>query len=132
MERVICSNCKTQFEDDSNVPLGVRKSCPSCGSTFRLSTKTLAGEITSRSRLSYKGRRGGKGKPFILGTIGADLYRKLQKWMRLERVIDRENNLYEEVVKDPSTGKIIHHRQEPLSKHQGFGSAKKPKTDNTD
>ena len=44
-------------------------------------------------------------------------------------VIDRENDLYKEVVTDPDTGKIIHQCEEPLSEHVGHGSAKhRPKT----
>jgi len=131
MEPVVCNNCKAQFEDEPNVPSEARKSCPSCGSTSRLFFRPLEGEITPRSKLIYKGRRGGKGKPFIFGTIGADLFRKIQKWIHLERVIDRENDYYKEVVRDPSTGEVIHHCEEPLSKHQGHGSAKKRKTDDT-
>ncbi len=131
MERVVCSNCKTEFEDEPDVLPESRKPCPSCGSTSRLFFKAPEGEITPRSKLSYKGRRCGKKKPFIWGTVGADLFRKIQKWMRLERVFNRENDYYKEVVTDPITGDIIHHCEEPLSKHQEHGSAKKRKTDNT-
>ena len=49
--------------------------------------------------------------------------------MRLERVIDREKDSYKEIVTDPITGEVTHHCGEPLSKHQGYGSAKKQGTD---
>jgi len=80
--------------------------------------------MTPRSKLKYKGKRNGRGKPFIEGVVGSDLSIRLQKWMRLERVIDRENDHYKEVVTDPTTGDVIHQCDEPLSKHQGHGSAK--------
>ena len=44
--------------------------------------------------------------------------------MKLERHIDRDNDHYHEKVTDPETGEIIHESDEPLSEHQGHGSAK--------
>lgn len=44
--------------------------------------------------------------------------------MKLERIIDRENDWYEEVVTDPETGEVIHRCAERLSEHTGRGSAK--------
>lgn len=41
-----------------------------------------------------------------------------------ERPIDRSNVIYREEVIDPTTGRVIHHCEEPLSKHRGHGSAK--------
>ncbi len=42
--------------------------------------------------------------------------------------IDRRNDSYREIVKDKPTGKILHEREEPLSKHIGHGSAKYKKS----
>lgn len=47
--------------------------------------------------------------------------------MQKERLIDWGNDRYKEVVTDPETGIIVHHCEEPLSKHRGHGSAKKTK-----
>jgi hypothetical protein len=44
--------------------------------------------------------------------------------MQLTRIIDREKDLYKEVVKDPDTGEIVHECEEPLSQHIGHGTAK--------
>ncbi len=41
----------------------------------------------------------------------------------LDRVIDRENNSYKEIITDKN-GNIVHRCIEPLSEHQGYGSAK--------
>jgi hypothetical protein len=43
-------------------------------------------------------------------------------------VIDRDNNRYFEMVTDYESGEIIHHCEEPLSEHQGHGSAKPKKS----
>jgi hypothetical protein len=64
-------------------------------------------------------------KPFIEAVSGDDLHRKSQKWMKLERVVDRDKNQYSETITDPSTGKVVHQCKEPLTKHRGHGSAKK-------
>jgi hypothetical protein len=39
--------------------------------------------------------------------------------MVLRRWIDREKDSYFESVTDTQTGEIVHHSQEPLSKHRG-------------
>jgi hypothetical protein len=77
--------------------------------------------------MGLKGRRREGGRPYFEAVSGADLQRKSGKWMHLERVVDRENDNYREVVKDPETGAIIHECEEPLSKHQGHGAAKHKK-----
>jgi transcription elongation factor Elf1 len=128
MAQVTCNNCRTEYEAETNEPSESRTKCPVCGSTARLSFQSCEGGVSVYSKLSYKGKRGGKGKPFVLGVIGYDLFRKIQKWMRLERVIDRENDYYKEVITNPTTGEIIHHCEEPLSEHRGHGSAKKKRT----
>jgi hypothetical protein len=55
---------------------------------------------------------------------GDDLRKKSGKWYTKERIIDRKNDLYKEIVRNPETGEIIHHCEELLSKHIGHGSAK--------
>ena len=52
-----------------------------------------------------------------------DLHRKTGKWYII--YIDREHNQYKKIVKDKTTGMIIHECKEPLSKHKGHGSAKR-------
>src|SRR5437764_14424261 len=119
MVQVKCNNCGTRYEAEPNEPSEARTKCPSCGSTARLFFQSCKGEVLAHSKLSYKGKRGGRGRPFIEGVIGDDLFRKTQKWMRLERIIDHENNHYKEVITDPTTGKVVRHCEELLSKHQG-------------
>lgn len=125
METVLCGVCKTEFQDRANVQADARASCPSCGSTARSFLHTVAVDVTSLVTLNYEGRRGGKGKPFVIGKLGVDLFVKLEKWVHLERVIDRANDRYKEVVTDPTSKEVIHRCEEPLSQHQNHGSAKK-------
>jgi|GEM_PF-6032588 len=43
------------------------------------------------------------------------------------RIIDRETDKYEELIRDQLTGEIIHHCKESLSQHRDHGSAKRRK-----
>jgi len=47
--------------------------------------------------------------------------------MRKERIIDRENNIYRELVVNSDTGEIVRDVEQPLSEHTGRGSAKHKK-----
>ena len=60
---------------------------------------------------------------------GYDLRKSDGKWMQKERVLDKDNDHYKEVVVDSETGEVIHHNEEPLSEHFGHGSAKFKKND---
>jgi hypothetical protein len=68
-----------------------------------------------------------EGKTLAEGLSGDDLHRKSGKWMKKERLINRAEDRYKEVITDPETGGVVHHCDEPLSQHRGHGSAKKKK-----
>jgi len=84
----------------------------------------VSGEVTLHSKLALKAKRGGKGRPFMEHVVGDDLHRKSGVWMKLTRVIDHVRNWYSEKVFNPKTGEVVHETEEPLSDHQGHGSAK--------
>lgn len=126
-EKILCGKCQNELDEDTGLPVNERIPCPKCGSISRKFHKSLHGKLTLKSKLKMKGRHAGGGNPFIEKITGDDLHRKSNKWMKLRRTIDRENDKYHEIVTDPSTGKIIHECKEPLSKHQGHGSAKPKK-----
>jgi hypothetical protein len=56
---------------------------------------------------------------------GHALHRKSGQWNILSRLIDREQDTYDERIDDGETGMIIRELREPLSKHSGRGSAKR-------
>ena len=47
------------------------------------------------------------------------------KLVRHERLIDRKNDRYFELVEDPDTDEVVHRCEEKLSDHRGHGSAKR-------
>jgi hypothetical protein len=122
---VRCNNCGILIDEPPNIAFEKRKPCSSCGSLNRKYEKLLEATISMQAKLGLKAKRRFSKKPFLEVILGADLYKKTQKWMQRERIIDREKDLYREVVTDPKKGEIIHKCEEPLSEHVGHGSAKK-------
>ena len=78
-----------------------------------------------------KQKRPGHKKPIYESVSGDDLHRATGQWNKLTREIDRENNLYKEVITNPESGDVLRHCEEPLTDHFGRGSAK-PKSSEGD
>ena len=125
---VVCGKCKCELAEEPNTEASQRVPCPKCGSTSRSFEVTAHATLTIKEKMGMQGRHPGKGRPFIEQVAGDDLHQKSGKWMKLSRVIDRENDSYKETVTDPTTGEIVHHCDEPLSKHTGHGDAKRKKS----
>ena len=125
--RSSCGECGVVLEDSPSFPPESRTPCPACGSITRAIQVSISESIVVREKLGMKTKHEEAKKPYIESVSGDDLHRKTGKWMKLSRLIDRENNLYKEEVKDLATGDIVHRCDEPLSDHRGHGSAKRPK-----
>ncbi len=79
------------------------------------------------SSLTAKGKHAGatgRRKWFVETFSGADWSHRLQRFIRKQRTLDRDNDRYAEKVVDPETGEVLRDVEEPLSEHQGRGSAK--------
>jgi hypothetical protein len=123
---IFCRDCKAQLEENPHSPTTERHPCPRCGSLAQLVDMHMSSEVHVRTQIKTKARRGGRGKPFFEETMGADLFRKTGRWMRLHRIIDRAKDRYHERVTDPSTGEVVHECDERLSSHTGHCSGKPP------
>lgn len=123
-ELIRCAKCKLVLDEDPSVQPDKRTPCPSCGSTSRSFEVTATAGIGLSASLGMNAKHAGEKKPFIEQISGKYLHRKTNKNVDKTRVIDRENDRYLETITDPQTGVIIHHCDEPLSKHIGHGSAK--------
>ena len=125
-----CSNCgenmPSEWISSSNV-----KICPNCGSTnqdiqIEISEKMsiyecLEGILDDAGLPSNRQRK----KTRTEFRTGHDWSNRLQKMVHKERLIDRRNDIYRELVTDPATGEVIHECEEPLSQHTGHGDAKR-------
>lgn len=125
MTPVSCAQCGRVITEGATEPIKARRPCPSCGSTTR-NIKVLAQDgAILREKLGMKARRPGRSRPYFEAVCGADLHRKTGRWMHKSRIIDRENDLYQELVVDPGTGNVVHECREPLSAHRGHGTARR-------
>jgi len=118
MKVVNCEKCglhKGKFE--SGVP------CNSCGSVNPVIHITINDTGAGREKLGIKCRSDGVGRPLVELVSGDDLHRNTGTWREIRRVINREKNEYHEVIKDATTGEILHECHEPLSEHRGHGAA---------
>lgn len=124
---VVCSNCDTDLVEQPADE--VREPCPKCGSPKRRFNRHIVDSVSIHEMLAMKMRRRGKrGDPAIESKNGDSFSTRLGRWMKLEQVIDRENNRYRKKVWDPKTGQILREADKPLTEHRGHGSAedKKP------
>lgn len=119
---VRCSSCNNPLEDTT---LQKNDSCPNCGGANKTFNLTVEEKVTIRDGLGRKAKRPGAKKPYIEDLSIPDHSHKLQKVVHRARTIDRDNDRYFEKITDYETGETIHHCEEPLSQHQGHGSAKK-------
>ncbi|MCY4351714.1 MAG: zinc ribbon domain-containing protein [Gemmatimonadetes bacterium] len=120
-----CTECGNPIEEPINKQ--EYATCPHCGSDQR-PISNCGAKINIKEQSIYTlidPNQTGKSKIRYERLSGDDLHRKSGKWNKKERIIDRENDRYMEKFIDPETGGVIHHCDEPLSEHQGHGSAKK-------
>lgn len=113
-----CEQCGTELKKSD-------KKCPKCGSTKKVFAKRVGGTLYPRGSLRARQKRKGFSK-FVKEVIQgwfASINPKLSKGVEKQRTIDKERDMYDEVVKDARTGETIHETHEPLSQHKHFGSS---------
>ena len=123
-----CGGCGAVLNPPSNSH--VRVPCPICGSMVRGIELSFGESLEMHDSLRFKLKGVGHKEPISEGISGQEFYRKEQKWVSKERLIDRGANpkRYREKVTDPDTGSVIHECDERLDAHIGHGSAKAKKT----
>ena len=84
--------------------------------------KAHAGRLAAKGAIR-KGQRKGRRK-YDYESIKGNEFSSNGTFVQKERVIDRENNLYKELVINVDTGEILHSSEHPLSEHKDHGSAK--------
>lgn len=122
---VKCNKCGTTLNEATDIQPDKRIPCPSCGSTSRCYEECALVKVGVVTGGKMKGKHANENKPFIVQSSGKDLFRKTGQLMDKIMVIDRDHNLYQEIITDPGTGEVIRSCTEPLSEHKGHGSAKK-------
>lgn len=112
-----CGDCGAELKQND-------KWCPKCGSNKVIFHKSVGGN-TLRPQGSLRARKKQKGfSKFVVEVVKGwfpSRNQKLTDGVHKERIVDRENNQYNEVVKDAKTGEITHEKHEPLSEHKKGG-----------
>ena len=78
--------------------------------------------------IGYSLKKVGVKKPSVESIHRLETQVSTGRVVEKSRLIDRENDRYVEHVVDDTNRETIHRSEEPLSEHQGHGSAKKTKT----
>lgn len=125
MTNGLCGECGELTDEPTGTPVELRKPCPNCGSLSRMAKVHIEEKLGLHSDLGLEARSPGEKKPFLEQKTGDSYWRKMGKWMRRNRIIDRRNNRYIKKVEDPNTGEIVRDVDEPLTAHRGRGSAKR-------
>lgn len=119
-----CGSCGAEINEDPHAPAADRQPCPSCGSRARAFKGTFSATVIGLAGMRFKAKRSGHKKPIYEGRSEPSVQRSTGIMMHLERFFDRINDWYRERITNPKTGEVVHCCDEPLSQHQGHGSAK--------
>ena len=101
-------------------------SCPSCGSPQTLCI-SVEDNICIHEWIRKVDKLAGFKEPIAEQIVGDELTHNTGKWSHKERIIDRVNNIYYEIVINKETGEVIHFCKEPLDQHTSHGLDKKNK-----
>jgi hypothetical protein len=122
----ICSGCGDPWPPDTEPG---QWTC-SCGSTRRTNVLGQTAEVRVEAPLGggriKSDKRMASGKPALEKKFGGDLHRDSGTMRSINRTVDRKNDRYEELITELD-GTVVRDVAEPLSEHQGHGSARRPK-----
>lgn len=125
---VRCGSCGWQVAEPKvwlHSQVAQRRPCPSCDSQDAWIAKLgVTDTAQAREFIGLKGKEPGRKKPIFELQDGNQLEHSTGRWMQKRRLIDRDQDLYEEIVVDAETGEVRHVCKEPLSQHWDHGSAK--------
>jgi predicted nucleic acid-binding Zn-ribbon protein len=126
LEQVDCAACGYVFDDtDEAMSIDSREPCPQCGATARKAHARFEAELKPTSSLHGVGYTGRKANWFAKFWSRTELFKLSNRYHKVERSLNKRADEYNEVIHDAASGELVREVHEPLSKHQGHGSAKK-------
>lgn len=104
--------------------------CPVCKSMHKIvyiscNPITIKNQIAITGMKAKKTNLAGKKKHIWEWTNRKEIRNDKGTPVQRYKLVDRENDSYEETVIDLTTNKVIHNCKEPLSQHTGHGSDKR-------
>ena len=124
---VSCTTCGESLPSEWAHEYNPNNVCPKCGGSAKTINMGVQDTLDIRESLKAKLKDPSlpsHKNPRVEVFTGDDLRKSDGEWMKKERVIDKINDQYKEVVINPKTDEVIHHSEEPLSEHYGHGSDK--------
>jgi hypothetical protein len=123
-----CLDCNFEI-DEAKESAGGRQACPVCGSFKRRYEESLSESLALGALMQTKGYAGGlsRKKGLRFESKDGDSYSvSLDRFVKLNQLVDHEGKRYIKKVVDPVTGQTLREIDEPLPDHRDRGSAKKP------
>ncbi len=114
---VVCSGCQQPLHEPENVMPERRTPCAACGSIDRAVQVVTAGFIRSVDDLCLAFDEDGR-----IRSSGGDSPASEdtpERFVIVERYIDRDHNIYRERVEDEGTGKVLWQVESPLDRQLG-------------
>lgn len=125
-----CKDCNSTI-DEAAEAAGGRAPCPVCGSLRRNYEEELSSSLIAGTDVGLKGYAAGmsRGKGLKFEAKYGDSHsHSLGRFVKRDQLVDREGNRYLKKVVDPQTREVLRDVDEPLSDHQGRGSAREHDT----
>jgi hypothetical protein len=95
---VCCGECKQALNESTSLPEEERQPCPNCGSLTRMHKITIVETVAIHEGLRLRSKQPGKGGWMRDFQTGDDYSRYLEGWGTRSLDMDREQNVYREVV----------------------------------
>ncbi len=96
---VLCGECQQTLNESSSLPVDERQPCPNCESLIRTNKITIVESLTIHDSLRVRSKQPGKGGWMRDFRSGDDYSRLLEGWGERVLDLDREQNIYREVIK---------------------------------
>jgi hypothetical protein len=112
-EKYYCSNCREPLKQKN-------KCCPRCGCKHRDIEVGVKDEIGLKGcmRIRFKPKGKKTAHETLKGWRTSGDKDKYPEGVDILREIDRDRNIYREIVRDRRTNEIVHENTEPLNHHR--------------
>jgi hypothetical protein len=121
--RSFCFACQELRADiGEEIPRGA---CPKCGNTMTVSYPPGEEFVLTAGGFSIASKPPSGGRWFHKSLVQHSHCKKTDQRHFIQRTIDRDRNRYQERIVNIATGEVVREVNEPLTEHQGRGSAKK-------
>lgn len=105
--------------------------CPDCGCATALVEVVIAEQVGEmHDSVAYAAYEDGKSRKkgrIAWGVAKRDWFHREGAWANVRRQFNKPEDTYEEIITYADSGEMIREVREPLSEHQGRGSAKPPR-----